>query len=446
MHDYSKEYAQKVTTADQAVSVVKDGDWIDYGWSTGMPTLLDAALAKRMPNLYDIKIRGGNMMRLAEIFKIDEPQEHFCWNSIHTSGIERKYCSSNLVYYVPIRYNELPGYYRFMDPIDVMMIAVAPMDAHGYFNFGPNASHLIEAVKKSRHVIVEINEKMPQCLGGSNVGVHISQIDQIVEGATIDLPALGSKAPTETDIAMAKLIFEEIPNGACLQLGIGNTPNVVGSMIAESDLKDLGVHTEMYVDAFMQLTEAGKITGDKKKIDTGRQVYAFGAGSKELYEFMDRNPALMSSSVDYTNDIGVISSIDNMISINSAIHVDLFGQVTAETSGLKHISGAGGQLDFVLGAYLSDGGKSFICVPSVRKNKDGSLATNLLATMPNGAVMTDTRANIHYLVTEFGKVNLKGMATWQRAEAIISVAHPDFRDELIRNAEEMHIWRRSNKK
>jgi butyryl-CoA:acetate CoA-transferase len=444
-NEYTKEYLRKLTTADQAVEVVKSGDWIDYGYSAGTANVLDKALAKRLPELYDIKVRGGNAMWTPAIFEVENAAEHMCWNSIHMSGIERKYINSGLTYYVPIRYSELPGYYKYMEPIDVIMLQVAPMDKHGYFNFGPQASHLSAAIERSKVVIVEVNENMPKCLGGSNVGVHISQVDMIVEGDNRALPTLSSKAASETDNAIAKQIFSEIPDGACLQLGIGNTPNAVGSMIAESDLKDLGVHTEMYVDAFMKLTKAGKITCAEKNIDVGRQVYAFAAGSAELYEFMDDNSSLMMTSVDYTNDIETIRKLDNFISINSAINVDLFGQVGAETSGLRHISGAGGQLDFVMGAYLSKGGKSFICLSSSRVNKEGIRTSNIMPAMPTGTVMTDTRANTMYIVTEYGKVCLKGMSTWERTEKLISIAHPAFRDDLIKQAEEMHIWRRSNK-
>ena len=248
------------------------------------------------------------------------------------------------------------------------------------------------------------------------------------------------------DEAVAKLIVEEIPDGACLQLGIGGMPNAVGSLIAKSDLKDLGVHTEMYVDAFVDIAAAGKITGAHKGIDKGRQVYAFGAGTKKLYDYLNNNPECMSAPVDYTNDIRSISALDNFMSINNAVDVDLFGQVNAESAGVKHISGAGGQLDFVLGAYLSKGGKSFICCSSTFKTKDGQLKSRILPTLNQGSIVTDTRANIHYLVTEYGKVNLKGLSTWEKCAAIISVAHPDFRDQLIADAEKMNIWRRSNKR
>ena len=255
----------------------------------------------------------------------------------------------------------------------------------------------------------------------------------------------GGGAATDVDKAVAKLIVEEIPNGACLQLGIGGMPNTVGAMIADSDLKDLGVHTEMYVDAFVDIAKAGKINGSRKNIDRFRQTYAFGAGTKKMYDYLDENPELMSAPVNYTNDIRSISALDNFISINNAVDVDLFGQINAESAGTKHISGAGGQLDFVLGAYLSNGGKSFICLSSTFTTKDGQVKSRIRPTLAEGSIVTDTRSNLHYLVTEYGKVCLKGLSAWERAEKIISVAHPDFRDELIAEAEKMHIWRRSNK-
>jgi butyryl-CoA:acetate CoA-transferase len=247
------------------------------------------------------------------------------------------------------------------------------------------------------------------------------------------------------DKKVAKLIVDQIPNGACLQLGIGGMPNAVGSLIAESDLKDLGVHTEMYVDAFVDIAKAGKITGAHKSIDRFRQTYAFGAGTQKMYGYMDDNPELMSAPVDYTNDIRSISSLDNFISINNCVDVDLFGQISSESSGTKQISGAGGQLDFVLGAYLSHGGKSFVCCSSTFTDKQGTMHSRIRPTLVEGSVVTDTRPTTHYLVTEYGMVNLKGLSAWERAEAIISIAHPDFRDELIREADAMHIWKRSNK-
>ena len=445
--DFSQEYQSKLKTADEAVKVVQSGDWVDYGWCTGTPDALDRALARRTDELRDVKVRGGILLKPLAIFEREDAGEHFCWNSWHMGGLERKLIARGCAYYSPIRYSELPRYYREnIQPDDVAMFVVAPMDKHGYFNFGPNASHLMAICETAKHIIVEVNENMPRSLGGMEEGIHISQVDAIVEGENPAIGELGGGGPaTDIDKAVAKLIVDEIPNGACLQLGIGGMPNAVGSLIAESDLKDLGVHTEMYVDAFVDIARAGKINGSKKNIDRFRQTYAFGAGTKKMYDYLDENPELMSAPVDYTNDVRNIAKLDNFISINNAVDFDLFGQINAESAGTKHISGAGGQLDFVMGAYMSHGGKSIVCCSSTFTRKDGTVESRIQPTLAPGSIVTDTRANTHYLVTEYGKVCLKGLSTWERTEKIISIAHPDFRDWLIEEADKMHIWRRSNK-
>ena len=444
---FTQEYQKKLTTADEAVKVVKSGDRLEYGWCVTTPVALDEALAKRMPDLENIQIHGGIVMRPLAITQIENPADHFTWNSWHMGGLERKWINEGFSFYAPIRYSELPSYYRDCLPgTDVVMMQVAPMDAHGYFNFGPSASHTAAMLEKAKCVIVEVNENMPRCLGGFEEGIHISKVDMIVEGNNPAIDELGGGgAATEVDQAVARLIVDQIPDGACLQLGIGGMPNAVGSLIAESDLKDLGVHTEMYVDAFVDIAKACKITGAHKNIDRYRQTYAFAAGTKKLYDYLNDNPECMSAPVDYTNSIATISSIDNFISINNAVDVDLYGQISAESSGIRQISGAGGQLDFVMGAYLSKGGKSFVCLSSTFTNKKGETFSRILPTLHNGSVVTDTRSNAHYIVTEYGMANLKGKSTWERAEALINIAHPDFRDQLIKDAETAHIWRRSNK-
>ncbi len=443
---YLEEYEQKLTSADEAVKVIQSGDWVDYGWCTGTPDALDKALARRTDELTDVKLRGGILLKPLAVFEREDAGEHFTWNSWHMGGYERKLMARGCSYYAPIRYSELPRYYRDIDtPDDVVMLQVAPMDPHGFFNFGPNASHLAAACERAKHIIVEVNTNMPRCLGGTENGIHISRVEAIVEGENPPLGQLGSAAATDVDRKVAELIVEQIPNGACLQLGIGGMPNTVGALIAESDLKDLGVHTEMYVDAFVDIAKAGKITGAHKSLDRYRQAYAFGAGTQKMYDYMNENPELMSCPVDYTNDVRSISALDNFVSINNCVDLDLFGQISSESSGLKHISGAGGQLDFVLGAYLSKGGKSFICCSSTFTDKQGVMHSRIRPTLSEGSIVTDTRANTHYIVTEYGMVNVKGLATWQKAEAIISIAHPDFRDELVREAERMGIWRRSNR-
>ena len=445
--DYKAMYSQKLTTAAEAVKVVKNGDWVDYGWCVGTPDVLDREMAKRLPDMYDVNFRGGVLMRVPEIYKIENPAEHMTWNSWHMSGIERKFIATGAGFYGSMRYSELPRFYReHIGHVDVAMLQVAPMDNHGYFSFGPQASHLRAICDVAQIIIVEVNENMPRTLGGMEDCIHISEVDMVVEGDNAPMPEMGSVPATEVDKKVAEIIVPEIPNGACLQLGIGGMPNTVGSMIADSDLKDLGVHTEMYVDAFVDISMAGKINGSKKRIDRGRQAYAFAAGTKKLYDFLDDNPQCASVPVDYTNDVGVIAQIDNFISINNAVDIDLYGQVNAESAGIKQISGTGGQLDFVMGAYLSKGGKSFICLSSTFKQKEGTVASRIRPTLSNGSIVTDTRSSVHYIVTEFGMVCLKGKSSWERAEALISIAHPDFREQLIADAEKMHIWKRSNKR
>lgn len=446
--DYRKLYEEKLTTPENAVRLVKSGDWVDYGWCTNHPIVLDQALAARKDELTDVNVHGGVTMWMPEIAKAEDAGEHFTWNSWHMSGVDRKIAAKGMGFFCPMRYSELPRFYRDGDAkVDVAMIQVTPMDAHGNFSYALTASHLADMLAAAKHIILEVNESLPWSNALTGGEINIKDVDYVVEGNNPPVAQLGGGGePSDVDKAVANLIVPEIPNGACLQLGIGGMPNAVGSMIAQSDLKDLGVHTEMYVDAFVDIANEGKITGAYKNLDKGRQVFAFAAGTKKLYDYIDRNPEVMGAPVDYTNDVHVISQLDNFISINNAIDMDLFGQVNAESAGTKHISGTGGQLDFALGAYLSKGGKSFICMSSTVKGKDGSLKSRIVPTLTPGSIATDPRSCLQYIVTEYGMISLKGITTWQRAERIISIAHPDFRDQLIAEAEKMNIWRRSNKR
>ena len=342
--DFQALYKQKLTTADEAVKVIKSGDWVDYGFCAIHPRVLDEALARRAPELEDVKVRGGISLWKPAIFDIEDPVHHIIFNSHHMSSVERHHIASGAGFHEPMRYSELPRYYYdHITPPDVAMFQVAPMDKHGYFNFGLSASHVKAVCEMAKVVIVEVNENMPRCLGGFDNCIHVSEVDMIVEGRNDPMGIQPSGTATEVDRAVAKLIVEQIPDGACLQLGIGGMPNTVGAMLCESDLKDLGVHTEMYVDAYVDLAMAGKVTCMKKNIDRGRQVFAFAAGTQKLYDYLDDNPACMAAPISYTNDIRTIAAIDNFISINNAVDVDLYGQVNGETAGTKQISGAGGQ-------------------------------------------------------------------------------------------------------
>lgn len=448
--NFAQEYEKKLTSAEEAVKIVKSGDWVDYGWCVNHPLILDKALADRMtkdPSLTDINFRGGVALWTPAVATIPDARERMTWNTWHASGYERKLIDQGIGYYSPLRYSEMPRYYRDnIQHVNVVMLQTTPMDSHGYFNFGLSASQIAAVIEVADKVIVEVNPNMPRVFGGFEVEVNIADVDYVVENGGQPLGILPSGKPSPVDEAVAKLIVPEIPNGACLQLGIGGMPNAVGAMIAESDLKDLGVHTEMYVDGFVDIAMAGKLSGKYKSSNKGRQVFTFGAGTQKLYDYVNNNPEVMGAPVDYVNDVRTVAEIDNFISINNTIEVDLSGQVASETVGTRHISGAGGQLDFVLGAYLSKGGKSFICCSSSFVTKDGQKKSRIVPVLTTGDVVTATRTNTQYVVTEFGMVNLKGATTWQRAERLISIADPDCREDLIKDAEKLKVWRNSNRR
>lgn len=444
--DVMRMYQDKLMSAEKAADLVSSGDWVDYGWTVGTPVVIDRALAKRMPELSDVKVRGSIVLWEPEIFKIDNPGAHFCWNSWHMGGYERRAAQAGFAYYAPMRFAELPRYYRDMpEPVDVAFFQVAPMDDHGYFNFGPSATYYQALIERSEKVVVEVNEKMPRCLGGFEEKIHVSQVYGIVEGDNDPVGELRTPEPSDIDKQVAAHIVPLIPDGACLQLGIGGMINAVGKLIAQSDLKDLGVHTEMYIDAFVDMAAAGKLTGAKKSIGRFKQTYSFAAGTQKTYDYLHDNPECEMVPIDYVNDVRKVALLDNFISINNAVEVDIYGQVSAESSQYKHISGTGGQLDFVMGAYLSPGGKSFICLPSTYQTKEGETKSRILPALHAGSIVTDPRTATHHIVTEYGVANLKGLSNWQRAEALIGIAHPDFHDELIAEAQRMKIWRRSNK-
>ncbi|MEG0156215.1 MAG: acetyl-CoA hydrolase/transferase C-terminal domain-containing protein, partial [Anaerovoracaceae bacterium] len=276
--------------------------------------------------------------------------------------------------------------------------------------------------------------------------IHLSEVDMVVEGENEPLIELSSPAATENDQRIATHIVKEMTDGAVIQLGIGGMPNAVGQMIAKSDLKDLGIHTELLVDAYRDMYEAGKITNKRKNINRGKGTFGFALGSSALYEWIRENPGMVSYPVSYMNAPEVIGQLDNFISINSCISVDLYGQICAESAGTRHISGTGGQLDFLTGGFMSKGGKSFICMESTFKDKEGKLKSRFLPTFSGGDIVTDPRSQSFYLVTEQGIANLAGTTSWERAEKLISLAHPEHRDDLIAAAEKQKIWLRSNKR
>lgn len=440
---FNEEYQKKLVTPEEAVRVVKSGDWVDYGSFSGQVVALDKALATRKEELFDVNIRSVIALRPPEVVKVDPESKHFVYNSWHFSGLDRKLHDKGLCWHIPMLYHELPGYYRRFLDIDVAMLPAAPMDEHGFFNFGPQASHTKAICEKAKVVILEVNPNIPRCLGGREESIHISQVDYIVE-ANWPLPQVPAGAPTEIEKKIASYIMSEIEDGSCIQLGIGGMPNAVGGMIAQSDLKDLGLHSEMFTESMVDMVESGRVTGARKTIDKYKIAYTFSFGTQKTYDFLNDNPMCVIYPVDYINDPFIISQNEKVVSINNCIEVDLTGQVCSESSGTRHISGTGGQFDFAYGSYHSKGGKSFIAMESTFK-KGEELRSRINPILTPGAVVTTHRSIVHYLVTEYGIVNLKGKSTWERAEALISIAHPSFREDLIKKAEKLGIWRQSNK-
>jgi butyryl-CoA:acetate CoA-transferase len=441
---YKEEYRSKLVTADEAVKAVKSGDWIEYGAFAGQVVELDKALAKRKDELFDVKIRGTSRMYAPEVVNVDPLNAHFTYNSTHVGAAERILGDKGLCWHLPVLYHEQPRYYRDHIRTNVLFLTVPAMDDRGYFNFGPQVSHAMALCETADTIILEVNPNMPRCLGGFQEAVHISKVSMITE-ANWALPELPPIVPSETDQKIASLIMERLEDGDCLQLGIGGMPNAVGALIAESDLKDLGIHTEMFVDSFVDMIEAGRVTGARKNIDKYKVVCTFALGGKKTYDYVDNNPRVAFYPVDYTNDPFVVAKNDKVVAINNCVEVDILGQVCSESSGTRQISGTGGQLDFTYGAYRSKGGRAFICMSSTYLKK-GAPMSRIKSTLTPGAVVTVPRTMVHYLVTENGVAELKGRTLWERAEAVISIAHPDFRDQLIKEAEEIGAWRRSNKR
>ena len=443
--DVRQEYRAKLRTPEQAVELVKSGDWVDYASNICFPQLLDAALAKRRDELQDVKIRGNLLFGPIQAVEVDPSREHFIYNSWHCSGYERKLCDKNLCNFIPMIFRNLGWYYTNFLTVNVAMMAVTPMDRHGYFNFSCATGIAKAIMDKADIVILEVNEHLPRILGGFDECIHISEVDCVVEGEHPPLPQFPIAEASEEDKKIASFIVPHIVDGATLQLGIGTMPNVVGGMISDSDLKDLGMHTELCGDAYLRMFEAGKLTNKRKTFQKDKGVTGLVFGSRELYDWVDQNPGVVVEPLSYVNDPAIIAKHDNMISINSCISVDLYGQICAESAGLRQISGTGGQLDYLTGAAMSKGGKAFICMTSSFVDKKGERHSRILPRF-DGDIVTDPRSQAFWIVTEYGAENLAGCSTWERAEKLVSLAHPDFRDELIRAADAQRIWRRSNKR
>ncbi len=422
-------------SASEAASFVKSGDWVEYGATLCQPDVFDQALAARKSELHNVNIRACLSVRPRAVLEADPQRETFNWFNWHFSGYDRKKADLGQSNYIPCNLGEISDYYRrFIAPSEIAVLKVCPVDANGFFNFSAANLWHSAILERAKIVIVEVCEGLPY-LHGVNNGVHISQVDYIIQGDNRPAPELPNPAATDVDRAVAQLIASEIDDGACLQVGIGGMPNAVCSMLLHSGVRNLGVHTEMLTDGIIDLYKAGIITGAAKQFDVGRIVCSFGLGSQAMYNAIDRNPDILCNAVETTNAPHIIMRNDNMVGINNTTQMDLQGQAASEADGHRHISGTGGQLQFMRGVYASQGGKAFMCLASTYERK-GVRKSRIVLDMPPGTIVTTPRSDMMYVVTEYGMVNLKGKSIPERAKAMISIAHPDFREGLEREARE----------
>ena len=430
--------AAQTICGERAAGFVRSGMWLDYGVALCQPDVFDKALADRRDSLQNVKIRSCLTMKPRAVLEGDPEAKHFFWFSWHFSGYDRRKHDAGCCNYMPLNLGEVPDYYRrFIEPVDMVILKTSPMDENGYFNFGlANLWHRA-VIERAKIVIVEVTTGLPYVYGDQN-GVHASEVDYIIEGDHLPAAELPNPTPTEIDRAVARRIAAEIEDGACLQVGIGGMPNAVCTLLLESAVCDLGIHTEMLTDGIGELYKAGRVSGARKAIDPGKVVFTFALGSSSLYAAANRNPDFLCYPVDYTNSPNIIMRNSRAISINNTTQIDLQGQAASESDGHRHISGTGGQLQFVRGAYASNGGKSFICLASTYERR-GERRSRIVLNLTQGNVVTTPRSDVMYVVTEYGMVNLKGKSVAERAKALISIAHPDFREELERQAYEHRL-------
>jgi acyl-CoA hydrolase len=429
---------RETISPEHAASFVKSGMWLDYGATHCQPDVFDKALAARKDELEDVKIRSCLSVRPRAVIEQDPEGKHFHMFSWHFSGYDRMKHDAGRCNYTPLNLGEVPDYYRrFLDPVDIAVFQTCPIDDGGYFNFGPTNLWQRAVIERAKLVMVEINREMPHAFGSEN-GVHMRDVDFVIEGDHQPCAELPNPEPTDIDRKVARRIAAEVEDGSCLQIGIGGMPNAVCSLLLESGVKDLGIHTEMLTDGLGLLYCSGRVTGARKMLDPGKVIYTFALGSCALYATANRNPDLYCHQVDYTNSPHIIMQNDKVVSINNTTQIDLQGQVASESDGHRHISGTGGQLQFVRGAYASKGGKSFICLSSTCE-KRGERRSRIVFTLTLGNIVTTPRSDVMYVVTEFGIANLKGKCVAERAKAIIGLAHPDFREDLERQAYENRL-------
>lgn len=421
MKNWRKEYAHKVTTKEQAISKVVSGNRVVFGHAAGEPKVLVDELVKQKDRLTKVEI--VHMVPLGENkYCLPEMEELFRHNSLFAGAGTRKSIRENRADYTPIYFSEIPRLFRDnILPVDIALIQLSPPDEKGNLSFGVSVDYTLQAAKSAKIVIAEVNKQMPRTIGSQ---IHISEIDYVVETdraiAEIPHPKI-----TSIEEKIGRNVASLVPDRANLQLGIGAIPDAVLQFLKNK--KDLGIHTEMFSDGVVELSEQGVITNKYNNLNPGKFTATFLMGTKRLYSFVDNNPNVLMLPVDYTNNIMVAGKVNTLISINSAIQVDLFGQVCADTLGYQQYSGVGGQVDFVRASSISSGGKSIIALPSTNKQKT---ITRIVSKLNEGACVTTSRNDVHYIVTEYGIADLRGKTVQQRAKTLIDIAHPNFQSQL----------------
>lgn len=421
MPDWRYEYSQKVTSKDKAITQIKSEDSVVFGHAAGEPTTLVDELVKQKERLKNVKII--HMVPLGECkYCLPESKVNFKHISLFAGVGTRKAIKEDRADYAPVFFSEIPRLFRDnIIPIDVALIQLSPPNGNGDMSFGVSVDYTLQASKSAKLVIAEVNRQMPRTMGSS---IHYSDVDFIVE---TDRPLNELTPPiiTEIEEKIGSYIASLVPNKANLQLGIGGIPDAALKFLL--DKKDLGIHSEMFSDGVVELYEKGIITNKYNNLNPGKFTATFLMGTKKLYEFVDNNTNVEMYPVDYTNNVMNAGRVNNLISINSALQVDLFGQVCADTLGYQQFSGVGGQVDFVRASSLSPGGKSIIALPST--NKAGTIS-RIVAKINDGSCVTTSRNDVHYIVTEYGIANLRGKTIRERAISLIEIAHPNFHDKL----------------
>ena len=411
----------KIVTAEKAVSVVKSNDAVFFQGAAMTPNLLIDTLCERYQELKNVEIIQAHTDGEAKY--MEQPySDSFKLMSCFVGNNVRKGVNTNNGDYIPIFLSEIHLLFRRgLYPLDVAFIQVSPPDKHGYCSLGTSVDITLPAIQTAKTVIAQVNPNVPRTHGDGII--HICNIDYAVEVNT-PMYAPTSGIPSEIETKIGKHVASLIEDGATLQMGIGNIPNAALHNLTNH--KRLGIHTEMFSDGILPLVEKGIITGEEKEIKTGKIVTCFALGSQKLYDFIDDNPLVHFKEAGYTNDTSIIKMNPKVTAINSAIEIDLTGQVCADSIGTYQYSGVGGQMDFIRGASLSKGGKAIFAMPSTTVKGISKITPSL----KEGASVTTTRAHVHYVATEYGVVNLFGKSLKQRAKALISIAHPNFREEL----------------